>query len=165
MSLSEIMTILILFHQSQMKTFTDFYLRIVQVHYHSYFPNLLSYNRFLEWVPRTLLPFYGLFLMTRGQCTGFSFIDSMPIKVCHPIRSKRNKVFKGFSLAHSGKSSMGWFFGFNLHVIINHIGEIVDLVLSAGNVHDIKMVEPLSKNVFGYLFGNKGYLSKSKAKK
>ena len=163
MSLSEIMTILILFHQSQMKTFKDFYLRIVSIHYRSYFPNLLSYNRFLEWIPRTLLPFTGLFLMTRGQCTGFSFIDSMPIKVCHPIRSKRNKVFKGF--AHSGKSSMGWFFGFKLHVVINHIGEIVDLILSAGNVHDIKMVEPLSKNIFGYLFGDKGYISKSKAKK
>ena len=163
MSLSEIMTILILFHQSQMKTFKDFYLRIVSIHYRSYFPNVSSYNRFLEWIPRTLLPFTGLFLITRGQCTGFSFIDSMPIKVCHPIRSKRNKVFKGF--ARSGKSSMGWFFGFKLHVVINHIGEIVDLSLSGGNIHDLKMVEPLSKNIFGYLFGDKGYISKSKAKK
>ena len=60
---------------------------------------------------------------------------------------------------------MGWFFGFKLHVVINHIGEIVDLSLSGGNIHDLKMVEPLSKNIFGYLFGDKGYISKSKAKK
>ena len=104
MSLSKIMTILILFHQSQMKTFKDFYLRVVKASYQSYFPKLLSYNRFVEWMPRTVVPFMGLFLFTRGECTGISFIDSMPIKVCHPIRAQRNKVFRG--LAQSGKSSM-----------------------------------------------------------
>lgn len=158
MSLSEIMTILILFHQSQMKTFKDFYLRIVSIHYRSYFPNLLGYNRFLKWIPRTLLPFTGLFLITRGQCTGFSFIDSMPIKVCHPIRSKRNKVFKGF--ARSGKSSMGWLFGFKLHVIVNHIGEIVDIYFTSGNVNDRHPLPTLYRNLFGKVFGDKGYLSK-----
>jgi len=160
MSLSEIMTILVLFHQSQMKTFKDFYLRVVKVSYQSYFPKLLSYNRFVEWMPRTVVPFIGLFLFTRGECTGISFIDSMPIKVCHPIRAQRNRVFKG--LAQSGKSSMGWFFGFKLHTVINHKGEIIDVRFSSGNVHDTKMLLPLSKRLFGYLFGDKGYISTQK---
>ena len=93
MSLSEIMTILILFHQSQMKTFKDFYIRVVNVHYQSYFPRLLSYNRFVEWIPRTIIPFIGLFRITRGECTDISFIDSMPLKVCHSLRAPRHKVF------------------------------------------------------------------------
>ena len=140
------MTILVLFHQSQMKTFKDFYLRIAQVYYRSYFPKLLRYNRFVEWTPRTVIPFMGFFLFTRGECTRISFIDSMPIKVCRPIRTQRNKVFRG--LAQSGKSSMGWFFGFKLHTIINHKGEIIDVRFSSGNVHDTKMLPPDIQNTF-----------------
>ena len=160
MSLSEIMTILILFHQSQMKTFKDFYIHVVNVHYQSYFPRLLSYNRFVEWIPRTIIPFIGLFRITRGECTGISFIDSMPLKVCHNLRAQRHKVFR--TLANSGKSSMGWFFGFKLHTVINHVGEIVDVRFSSGNVHDTKLLMPLSSRLFGYLFGDKGYISNQK---
>ena len=160
MSLSEIMTILVLFHQSKMRTFKDFYLRILKVYWKPYFPKLLSYNRFVEWIPRTIVPFISLFTLTKGECSGISFIDSMPIKVCHKIRAKRNKVFK--DIAHSGKSSMGWFFGFKLHAVINHVGEIIDVVFTSGNIHDSNMTIKLSKNLFGYLFGDKGYISKEK---
>ena len=158
MSLSEIMTILILYHQSRMKTFKDFYLKIVMVHYRSYFPKLLSYNRFLAWIPRTIVPFGYLFLFTRGKCTGVSFIDSMPIKVCHQRRIRRHRVFK--NLSERGHSSMGWVYGFKLHTVINHLGEIVDICITSGNLHDTKMVPKLSKHLFGYLFGDKGYISK-----
>ena len=85
MSLSEIMTILVLFHQSKMRTFKDFYLRILKIYWKHYFSKLLSYNRFLEWIPRTIIPFIGLFTITKGECSGISFVDSMPIKVCHKI--------------------------------------------------------------------------------
>ena len=128
-SFSEIMIILVLFHQSQMKIFKDFYLRVVQVYYRCYFPKLLSYNRFVEWIPRSVVSFMELVLFTRGECTGISFIDSMTIKVCHLIRGQRGKMFKG--LAHSGKSSMGWFFGFKLHTVINHKGDIIDVRFSS----------------------------------
>ena len=98
----------------------------------------------------------ALFMMTRGECSGISFIDSMPLKVCHKIRAQRHKIFR--DLARSGKS-MGWFFGFKLHAVINHKGDIIDIRFSSGNVHDTKMITPLSKRLFGYLFGDKGYIS------
>ena len=126
-----------------------------------YFPKLLSYSRFIEWIPRTIIPFIALFTLTKGECSRISFIESMPIKVCHKITAKRNKVFK--NIAHSGKSSMGWFFGFKLHVIINHVGEIIDVAFTSGNIHDSNVTINLSKNLFGYLFLDKCYTSKNKA--
>jgi len=158
MSLSEIMTILVMFHLSKMKTFKDFYFRFVKVYLKPFFPKLLSYNRFVEWIPRTALAFATLFSLSGGECTGISFIDSLPLKVCHNRRINRHKVFKG--LAGRGKSSMGWFFGLKLHAVINTNGEVIDMMLSSGNVHDNKGLKPLSKKLQGLLFGDKGYISK-----
>ena len=106
MSLSEIMTIVIAFHGSGFRTFKDFYTLCVIPHWHKAFPNLVSYNPFVE-----LMPWWKMllccFLHTRkGEVTGISFIDSTPIEVCHPRRAHSHKVFKG--LVHWGKSSTGW---------------------------------------------------------
>jgi len=58
-----------------------------------------------------------------------------------------------------GKSSTGWFFGFNLHVVINHRGEILAIRLTPGNVDDRKPVPRLCQSLFGKLLGDKGYLA------
>jgi hypothetical protein len=96
-----------------------------------------------------------------GKCTGISFIDSTPLRVCHIRREHSHKVFKG--IATKGQCSIGWFFGFKLHIVINDKGEILDFLFTQGNVDDR---EPLKdKNfhdkIFGKLFGDKGYISKS----
>jgi len=158
MSLSEIMTILVMFHLSKMKTFKDFYFRFLKPFLKPYFPKLLSYNRFVELMPKTALAFATLFTVTCGDCNGISFIDSMPLKVCHNKRISRHKVFEG--LSGRGKSSMGWFFGLKLHAVINTNGEFLDIMISSGNVHDNNGLKPLSRKVKGLLFGDKGYLSK-----
>ena len=54
--LSEIMTILIAFHQNHYRNFKHFYLDYVKQHWHSAFPGLPSYQRFVEWTPSTLIP-------------------------------------------------------------------------------------------------------------
>ena len=94
-----------------------------------------------------------------GDCTGINFVDSTSIAVCHNRRIKRNKVFK--HLAATGKTSMGWFFGFKLHLIINEQGELLAVYLTPGNVDDRKPLSDLTKNLFGKLFGDKGYLSQT----
>lgn len=96
-----------------------------------------------------------------GKCTGVSFIDSTPIRVCHIKREFQHKTFKG--LATKGQCSIGWFFGFKLHIVINDKGEILDFLFTQGNVDDR---EPLkNKNfhdkIFGKLFGDKGYISQT----
>lgn len=98
--------------------------------------------------------------MCLGRCTGISFIDSTPISSCHIKREKPHKTFKG--VAQKGQSSLGWFYGFKLRLIINDRGEILDFILTAGNVDDrepLKSME-LHKRIFGKLFGDKGYIGK-----
>ena len=54
--LSEIMTILIRFHQSCYRNFKTYYQELVQRHYQPAFPGLVSHGQFVEWIPSALLP-------------------------------------------------------------------------------------------------------------
>ena len=117
MSLSEIMTILIAFHQSYYRNFKHYYLDHVCVYWLSEFPKLPSYQRFVEWMPSTLLPLCVYLKHCFGKCTGISFIDATSIKVCHNRRIPRHRVFQ--DLAERGKTSVDWFFGFKLHLVVN----------------------------------------------
>ena len=157
LSPSEIMTLLILFHKSHYRNFKAFYTQYVMVHLDNEFPGLVSYNRFVELMPSVTTPLLFYFLQCKGNCSGIAFVDATSIKVCHNRRIGRHKVFAG--LAHRGKTSMGWFYGFKLHLIVNDLGEILTFYLSPGNVDDRKPVSGMAKNLFGKLFGDKGYIS------
>jgi len=164
MSMSEIITITVIFQLSGHRTFKHFYLFYVQKHMKAEFPNTVSYNRFTELMQSNMLPLV-LFMKTRclGECTGISFIDSTPVRVCKNKRISSNKVFQG--IAATGKSTMGWFHGFKLHIIVNDKGEILNFVITQGNVDDR---EPLKEGnilnkVFGSLYADKGYISKDLA--
>lgn len=161
MSQSEVITIIIIFHLSGFKCFKHFYVHYVQKHMQFDFPKTVSYNRFTELAQSSILPL-TMFLKTccLGECTGISFVDSTCIKVCHNKRIKRNKVFR--DIAQVGKSTMGYFYGFKLHLVINDRGEILSFTITPGNVDDR---EPLKqkgflKDLYGKLFGDKGYISK-----
>ena len=157
LSLSEIMTIEIAFHLSAYKTFKAFYLEIVSFYWSDAFPNLVSYNRFVEWKPSILIPLMAYLHSRLGASTGIGFIDSTSIKVCHNRRIKQHRVFK--AIAKRGKTSVDWFYGFKLHLAINHRGELLNVALTTGNIDDRKPVKELLKGQFGQFFGDKGYIS------
>lgn len=147
MSISEIMTILIAFQNSNYRTFKHFYLHLLTHHRHD-FPDLVCYHRFVELMNRATLPLFAyLQIRCLGKVTGISFIDSTAIKVCNNKRIKRNRVFKG--LAALGKGTMGWFFGFKLHLVINDRGELLAFAITPGNVDDRKPVPSLARGHFG----------------
>ncbi len=158
---SEVITIMILFQLSGFRTFKHFYIFYVQKHMVDNFPKTVSYNRFTELMQQSLMPM-TLFLKTccLGDCTGISFIDSTPIRVCKSKRIRNNKVFKG--IATTGKSTMGWFHGFKLHIVINDKGEILTFTITQANVDDrtpLKKKSFLAK-IYGKLFADKGYIGK-----
>ncbi len=158
LTISEVMTILIHFHQSHYRNFKAYYCEYVLVHLRKEFPGLVSYTRFVEMMPSALYPLCAyLRLDCSGKCTGISFIDSTSLDECLNQRISAHKVFAG--LAQRGKTSTGWFFGFKLHLVFNDRGEILSTTLTAGNVDDRKPVSDLVKMLFGKLFGDKGYLS------
>ena len=157
LSLSEVMTIIIYFHQSSYRNFKDFYTKHVCNFLQKHFPNLVSYNRFVELKKSALVPLCWYLHLRRGNSTGINFIDATSLEICLNPRAKRNKVFKG--LANWGKSSVRWYFGFKLHLIINEFGEILSFMITPANVDDRRPVPEMTKNVFGKLFGDKGYIS------
>lgn len=160
MSDAEVMTILVLFHLKGYRCLKHFYIDYVTKHMRSMFPNLVSYNRFVELQKSVILPL-AIFVkeVLLGKCTGISIVDSTPLQVCRQQRIHCHKVFKG--IATRGHCSMGWFFGFKLHLICNDKGEILNFVFTPANVDDR---EPLSyknfvKDIYGKLVGDKGYIS------
>lgn len=159
MRLSEVLTIYIFFHHSKIKTFKDYYRIYVMGINRSAFTRIVSYNRFVELIQENIV-YLGLFALTlNAHPTGVGFIDSTPIAVCHNKRIHAHKVLKG--IAQRGKSSMGWFFGFKLHFVINDQGEITGFALTAGNIddRDPDVIDRITRGLFGKLFGDRGYIS------
>lgn len=159
---SEIISILILFHYGQFTNFKSYYIHYVQTHLSDLFPQLVSYNRFVELQKRVAVPMM-LFVKTHclGKSYGINFIDSTHLKVCHNRRIHSNKVFR--DVAERGQCSIGWFYGFKLHLIINDLGEILSFYLTKGNVDDRnqKMILSMTRDIFGKLVADKGYISKA----
>jgi hypothetical protein len=116
------------------------------------FPKLTSYNRFVELMPSAFIPLFCFLHARRGKCSGISFIDSTSIAVCHNRRIHAHKVFR--DLAARGKTSVDWFFGFKLHLVINDCGELLAVRLTPGNADDRAAVPTLARDLFGKLSGD-----------
>ena len=160
LSLSEVLTIMVYFHQSHHRNFKHYYLDYVCIQLASDFPHLVSYNRFVEIMSEMTVPMASLLVSLLSRPTTANYIDSTKLVVCHNRRIRRNKVFKG--LAARGKSSMGWFYGFKLHLIVNEHGELTSFMITPGNTPDnnVEAVTKLAKRMQGKLFGDRGYISK-----
>ncbi len=157
LSLSEIMTIIIYFHQSQYRNFKAYYTEHVSVHLRGEFPNLVTYERFVSWMPSALGPLSAYLKSLYGHCSGISFIDSTALEVCDNHRIHNHKVFEG--IAERGKGSMGWFFGLKLHLVVNDCGELLACQITPGNVDDRKPIPVLCQRLFGKLIADRGYIS------
>ena len=99
MSKAEVMLIMILFHDSGYRCFKHFYLEKVCKHLRHLFPKVVSYNRIVE-LERDVVISLTLFIkkVLLGKCTGISFVDSTPLRVCKNQRIHIHKVFKGMNL-------------------------------------------------------------------
>lgn len=160
--ISEILTIIVYYHLSGYKCFKYYYQRLVLGEMKSYFPKVVTYHRFIELITKAL-PHLYLWMQYRtllAQRTGLYLVDSKKLAVCHNLRIHSHKVFAYF--AARGKSSSGWFYGLKLHLVINHLGEIVHFLLTPGNVADNNkaVLEQLLADLNGKCFGDKGYLSR-----
>ncbi len=162
---SEILTILIFFHHSGQRTFKKYYEVTIKMFYRSAFDKLVSYSRFLILAQKYILALtvFSYAYKAKEDCT--FFVDSTILRVCHNKRIYQNKVFRG--IAKRGKSSMGWFYGFKLHYVINTRGEIVNFLVTPGNISDQNngVVDFITRSITGKLFGDRGYISSSLFKK
>jgi hypothetical protein len=158
LSRSEMLFIMVLFHLSPYKNFKTFYLYGIGVQHRACFRDLPHYDRFITLMPRLFVPLMVLLHSLSGEETGIYFVDSSKLAVCHNRRIHRHKVFDG--LAARGKTSMGWFFGLKLHLVINHQGQIMALKITPGNTADSTVLDEITQHLTGKLYADKGYISR-----
>lgn len=157
LSLSEMLTILLFFHIGHYKNFKSYY-KFLKEYHKKEFPNLISYNRFVELKSSCAIPLLVFFQVLSAECDGESYIDSTHLSICHIKRELTNRVFKG--LARKSKSTMGWFFGFKLHMIVNKYGHPISFEVTHATLDDRKTPDNIFQKIFGKLYGDKGYIGK-----
>jgi hypothetical protein len=140
MTTSEIMIIVVSFHMSHYRNSKNYYLICVS---HVYKKDFVTPD-LLKSCPESLplfAPLRAYFTSLKGKPTGIEFIDSTSIKLCYNIRTPRYITFDG--IAKRGKGTMGWFYWFKLHLVVNHNGEIVAAAkIMTEHVHD---TQPFAK--------------------
>ena len=156
LTLSEQITILLLFQQSHYRNFKHFYLQEIGHRLADAFPQRISYTRFVSLIPSMLMPLCAFLQSIQATSKGIAFIDSTSIAVCHYKRIKSHKVFK--DIAQLGKTTKGWFYGFKLHLVINHQGELCACKITPANTDDRQPVNDLTQDLLGKLFAEKGYI-------
>lgn len=159
MSESEIMTIIVCYHFGSFANFKNYYILYIKGHLSADFPTAVSYNRFIELMPRVFVHLMLFMkLIAFGKCNGISFVDSTMIPVCHNLRRYANKVFK--DMATNGKGTMGWCHGFKLHLLCNDSGDIITFCLTGANVddRDKRVWKVLAKELYGKVFADRGYI-------
>ena len=161
LAVSEIITLLLVLHSSGCKYLKHFYHDFATPLLRQSFPGMPCYEQFVTVQKRAFVPLMFFLLSCLGKQTGIYYIDSTALPVCDNHRIYRHKTFAG--LAARGKTSMGWFFGFKLHLVFNNLNGIVACKLTPGQVHDTKPVAQLTKHLLGKLFGDKGYIGKRPA--
>ena len=158
LTLAEMLTIMVIFHFGPCKNFKYFYKHFLPFKHAGDFKKFPTYERFVQLMPRLFIPLNVMLHCISGEKTGTYIVDSTRLPICDNKRISRNKVFKG--LAQRGKTTMGWFYGLKLHLLINYKGQIMGLQITPGNIDDRAVVASMTKKLKGKLFGDKGYLSK-----
>ncbi len=164
MSESEIITIVVLFHRSHATNLKSFYTEDISDKYQRDFPNLLAYKRFVERLLELAPLCLAVLELMMQECTGITYVDSTSLKSCHIKREHQHRVMA--SLAHKGRTSMGWFYGMKLHLAINHRGELISFAITPGNVNDREPLKDgtLLKGLHGRIFADSGYISNELAR-
>ena len=155
---SEVMTLLIAFHQSNYRTFKHFYLKQVCGYWGPAFPHLVSYSRFVRLKKEVLTLLKSYLATPLGDCTGVCFVDSTRLGVCDNRRISSHRVFA--AVAECSKTSMGWFCGFRLHLVIHQTRGLLDVALTPGNIEDRKPLRKFAERLHGSRYADKGYISK-----
>ncbi len=162
LSESEMLTILVYYHHSGYKNFQYYYQRLVEPMMKTYFPRLISYQRFIDLIPRQipLLHLLSKCLCLLNKRTGCYFADSKKLPVCDNRRIHSHRVFA--DIASRGKSSTGWFYGLKLHLVINELGQVMSYLITPASVSDNNptVLRRLLKGLKGKCYADKGYLSK-----
>lgn len=156
LTLSDIMTVVVMAQFARYRDFKTYYIRHVLVYWRGCFKRLPTYERFVILMKRAMAPLYLLLRYMQGAHTGIYYIDSTCLPVCHLKRSRSHRTFNG--VAQYGRTSVDWFFGLKLHLVMNEQAQLMQFSLTSGHTHDSHEAFKLLASLKGWAFGDKGYL-------
>ncbi|PCS21463.1 Mobile element protein [Candidatus Enterovibrio escicola] len=105
LDITEVMTIVIAFHQSGYRDFKTYYIHFVCLYLTNKFPKLVSYTRMLRLMQGVLVLFCSYLTHRQARPTGIAFVYSSKLQVCHNLLILKHQVFKG--TAKRGKGTRG----------------------------------------------------------
>lgn len=163
LSLAELISLAIFRFFTGHRNWKDFY-RHLKTYHKSDFPNLPKYGNFLDAINK--LSFFAEIMLSGfmnifqklTDINKLKFVDSTKLKVCEIKREFSHKVCKG--IASKSKSSMGWFYGFRLHIICNELMQILKIKITTGAFGERKGLEMMWDNIFGMIIADAGYVGK-----
>ena len=147
LSMSEQLLIVILYHLEGFKNFKYYYKYAVEIKYKSLFKEAVCYDRFIQIIPKLLVPLSILLQSLFSEARGIYFLYTTKLSICNCRREKRNKVLG--KIAEKGKISMSLFFGFKLHMITNDVSQRMAIKITKGNIDDRRPVAELTKKLKG----------------
>lgn len=163
LSLSELVTLFIFRFFTGHRNWKDFY-RHIKTYHSKDFPKLSAYQNFIESVNRLSLfaslllsAFMEVFRKTAPDLS-LKFADSTRLRVCDIKREWSHKVCKG--IAKKSKSTMGWFYGFKLHIVCDELMRILNCTITPANVDDRRALESIWDDIFGVIVADAGYVGK-----
>lgn len=168
LSLAELVTLVLFKQFTGHKTWKAFY-RYIKTYHSQDFPQLPEYQNFVGAM-NALSPY--AMIMTTAFCSFFrkqtktqelKIADSTKLAVCNIKREFSHKVCKG--LARKSKSTMGWFYGFKLHIVCNQLMQILECTILTATVDDRAALELIWAHIFGLIVADAGYLGKNRADK
>lgn len=163
LSIAEIVTLCIFRFFTGIRNWKDFY-RHVKSYHAKDFPNLPNYQNFI-CAANNLSGFAAI--LTQGFMQIFKngtsvedlkFVDSTRLRVCDIKRELSHKVAK--NIATKSKSTMGWFYGFRLHIISNELLQILSFKIATATVDERVALEMMWKDIFGIIIADAGYIGK-----
>jgi hypothetical protein len=146
---------------------TDFkhYYAFVQNYHAGEFPKLPHYDNMLTF-QKQLLPFFlqllGILIAInrsafKNKHIRIMFVDGSPLPVCANKRIFHHKVMK--KVAARSKSTMGWFYGMKLHILVDAGGNILGVTITPGNVDERTQVVKLVGDIMdSLLIADAGYI-------
>jgi transposase len=168
LSLAELISLAIFRFFTGHRNWKDFYQHLKTYHQKD-FSRLPKYGNFLYAINK-LSPFANLmlqaFMNIFQKLTGenkLKFADSTKLKVCDIKREFSHKVCYG--IASKSKSTMGWFYGFRLHIICNELMQLLKIKITTAAFDERKGLEMMWNNIFGMIVADAGYVGKNWQKK
>lgn len=168
LSVAELVSLAIFRFFTGHRNWKDFYNHIKTYHYRD-FPNFPTYGNFIKAMNKLsslatilLQGFMNVFQRITGK-EKLKFADGSKLKVCEIKREFSHKVCRKY--ASKSKSTMGWFYGFKLHIICNELMQILNLKITTATTDERKALEMMWINVFGTIVADAGYVGKDWQKK